>query len=194
MTESEIIRLVKEVIRQEVAPILMATLQSNQNALRSTVSRFSTDTPVGNLRSIQPFGVSSRAPSGTECLIIPIDGNPTHLNMVGHFDKTKPAVQDGETLLYGADGQVLYLKAGGTIHQGSQGANEPVVLGNIMKEALNDMYKNFLDFTPLGFDAFGLPVTINENVRLEMIDQQQEYVTNAATNIVGQKNFVERGD
>jgi len=45
-----------------------------------------------------------------------------------------------------------------------------------------------------GFDAFGLPVTINENVRLEMIDQQQEYVTNAATNIVGQKNFVERGD
>ena len=194
MNESEIIKLVKETVRQQLAPILMASVESNETSNRSTVSRFSSDSKISNLRNIQPYGISSRAPKGTDCLIIPVDGNASHLNMGGHFDKNKPQVSsDGEAILYGADGQVIYLKAGGTIHQGSKTANEPVVLGNVLKACISSIIDDFITPPILGYDSFGLPIYLDGVIVTNLTSDKATFVTNPLSNIVGKKNFVERG-
>lgn len=193
MTESDIIALIKRVVKQELAPIMMASVVSNESNNRSTLNRFASDANIPNARNIQPYGLSSRAPAGKSCLIIPVDGQPTHLNMVGHFDETRPGCEDGETVLYGADGQLIIFKNGGTIHQGSPSADEPVVLGNVLLMLLTKMFnENWLQPPQIAYDAFGLQVFLDPQIRTKMEAQKETYVDTADTNIVGQKNFVER--
>lgn len=192
MTEGQLREMIKKIIKSEIANITMATLVDNKDQMRSTFNRFSSEPNINNARSIQPFGISSRAPSGTECLVVPIAGQASHINIVGHFDKNRPSVVDGEVKIYGADGQVIYLKSGGTIHQGSASANEPVVLGNVLKEAIASILDH-LTTDPWGYDVFALPVFIDPMLQTHLTEDKAKYVETPTTNIVGQKNFVERG-
>lgn len=194
MNEADVIKLIREVVKQELAPIMMARVVSNENQNRSTLKRFESDAPIGNLRNIQPFGVSSRAPVNTPALLIPIAGDITHQNMVGHFDESRPAVEDGESILYGADGQVIFMKKGGTIHQGSKTAASPVVLGDVLKIMLTNTLKAFIDNADLlGYDSLGLPVFLNPVIKSALQDELDIRLDAAATNILSQKNFVTRG-
>ena len=113
--------------------------------------------------------------------------------MVGQFDPSKPDLNDGEMAIYSANGQVIYMKADATIHQGTKGANEPVVLGNVMKACIKDIIEDFTNSSLIGYDAFGLPVILNGALAANLTQHKEKYVTDASTNIVGQKNFVERG-
>lgn len=132
MTEAELIRIIKRVVKQEMAPILMALVNSNESNTRSTLQRFATDSPTPNVRSIQPFGLSSRAPIGMDSLMLPINGDPTNQTMIGQYDKNKPTCEDGESILYNAFGQMVYL-SDGKIQIGSKSANQNLVLGQIFK-------------------------------------------------------------
>lgn len=138
MSESEIIRLIKNVLRQELAPILMGAIISNESQSRSTFQRFATDSPIGNARTMQPYGISSRAPPGTSALIVPLDANPTNLNIAGFFDDSRPATEDGETILYNQFGQLVYL-SNGKIQIGSKSSDEPLVLGNVFKQLMDQL-------------------------------------------------------
>lgn len=193
MNESDVIRLIKQVIRKEMAQILMGTLVSNQDKFRSTAQRFD-ESPTDQMRRIQPFGLSSRAPAKTPCLIVPVAGDPSHLNIVGDFDTNKPEVADGEALLYGADGQVIFMKTGGTIHQGTKTAASPVVLGDILQQALDSIIEHITQSTQIAFDSFGLPCILDPTVKVNLTTDKTNYVDDASTNILAQKNFVERGD
>ena len=194
MNEADIIRLVRQVIRQEIAPIMMARVVSNESKNRSTLKRFESDAPFGNIRNIQPYGISSRAPKSTQALVIPVAGDITHQNMVGHFDEGRPSVADGESILYGADGQVVFMKTGGSIHQGSKTANEPVVLGNILKTTLNNILKAFIDNQNLlGYDSLGLPLFLSPVIVQALQDEIDNHLDDVDQNILSKKNFVERG-
>lgn len=184
--------LIRQMIRQEIAPIMLATLNSNESEYRSTFTRFASEPPINNARSILPYGISTKAPKSTQCLTVPIAGDASHVNILGHFDQNRPSVSDGEICLYGADGQKIYFKNGGTIHQGSQSANEPVVLGNVLLAFITDLITALIT-DPLGFDAFALPVFIDPALREKLTQYLQKYATDPSTNVVGQKNFVERG-
>lgn len=138
MTESEIIKLVKETIKQTLAPILMGTIVSNEDVNRSTVKHFANSGPIPKARNIQPFGVASRAPAGTQGLIVPIAGDITHLNLVGHFDDGRPAVENGELCLYNQFGQQIYLESG-KIHIGKKTTSNPAPVGNELKSFLLDL-------------------------------------------------------
>ena len=136
MEEYEIIALVRQIIRQELAPIVMATIDKNASTTRTSAKRFANDNTLPNLRNISPYGVSSRAPSGTQCVMTPINSDPTHINITGYFDENRPTVQDGEACLYNQYGQLVYLK-NGKIQIGSKSADEPFVLGNVFKTMMN---------------------------------------------------------
>lgn len=187
--------MIRQIIRQELTSILMGKITANANQNRSSARRFQTDGQMNNLRNIQPYGISSRAPAGTQCLVVPIGGDASHMNVVGHFDESRPSLSDGESILYGADGQVIYMKNGGTIHQGSKGAAEPVVLG----QTNLDFMGQFLDAlttqsdTRIGYDSFGLEVFLDPQILETLLELKEKYITDPSTNIVGQKNFVERG-
>lgn len=189
--EAHLIAMIREVVREELAGITMATISSNESEKRSTFKRFPSDAANAKARSIQPFGLSSRSPKNTQCLVAPVNNDPSHINVIGHFDEAKPSCEDGETVLYGADGQVIYFKNGGEIHQGGKAADEPVVLGNVMKTLMKNILEAFLNSPQIGQSPTG-PVFLDPAVRSILSTELSVRVNAPATNIVGQKNFVQR--
>jgi len=185
-------REVVDIVRQEFAQILMGRVAETDSKGRAKARRFGTETPFENARQIQPFGLTSRPPAPMESLVVPINGDPTHLVLVGQFDGDRPATEVGEAALYGADGQLVYLKTGGHVLIGSKAAAEPAVLGNVLKEFLTTFIDALLNAPQIGQDIIG-PVFLDPALRTNLINYKAQYLTNAATNIVAQKTFVERG-
>lgn len=155
MTENDIYRLVREIIRQEIAPIAMASIVSNADQMRTTFQRTASDSQFSNARNILPYGISARAPSGTDALSVPIGGNATHVNVVGHFDENRPSVNDGEVMIYNEFGQAVYLK-NGSVHLGTPAGSHPVNLGDIVKSVLSQflaLYANHTHIGNLGYET-----------------------------------------
>lgn len=194
MERWEIEKLIRDVIKQELATLMMGKIVSTTSAFRATAQRFPTESEIPNQRIISPYGVASRPVPTTECVVAPVNHDPTHLNILGCNDSGRPTVEEGETSLYGADGQQIYMKNGGTIHQGTKTADEPVVLGNVAVEFLTNVLDLFINSDPLAYDSFGLPVVLSPEIKALLIQYRLTYLELSATNIIGQKNFVERGD
>ncbi len=84
---------------------------------------------------MQPYGISSRAPSGKISVTAQQGSHPGNKMVLGHRDATKPAVEAGETQLYNEFGQAVYLKDG-SVCIGIATAANPAVLGNEIKAML----------------------------------------------------------
>lgn len=193
MEQWEITKLIRETVKAELAAQMMGKVTASASSQRATARRFANETPIPNQRLISPYGLASRPKAGTECVIGAVNNDPSHLSILGCNDITRPDLEEGETALYGADGQLIFLKAGGTIHQGSKAATEPVVLGNVAKEFLRNWISLLIETDPIAFDSFGLPVVLTPAVKLQLTAWRLQYLDTPATNILGQKNFVERG-
>jgi hypothetical protein len=87
---------------------------------------------------ILPFGLSSKAPVGTQALIAPGGMDPSNQNVLGHFDETRPDLGDGESALYNAYGQSIRVM-NGKILIGTGQSSEAVVLGNQLKALLTQI-------------------------------------------------------
>lgn len=149
MNQSEILKMVREFIRQEVSLAMMGITVSNESQVRSTTQRFTTEAPVGNNRRVLPFGVSSRAPAGTQTLIIPVNGDVTNPATVGDFDSNRPVGNDGETLLYDAYGHVVYLSQS-QVSLGSMNPTQNLVLGQIFKTFMDNLLEQLQEETHIG--------------------------------------------
>jgi phage gp45-like len=160
MTEAETIRMVRQIIRTELAAIFMGNVQSNESQTRSTAKRFSNEAPIGNMRSIQPYGISSRAPAQTQGLIVPVNGDPTHLLLLGHFDEARPVGADGETFLYNEFGQMVYL-SNGKIQVGTKASAENLVLGQVFKTFMTNLLTQLQEETHIGNLGYATSVPIN---------------------------------
>lgn len=184
---------VREIVRQELAHALMATVKDTDTAYRATATRFPSDPGVNRLRMIQQFGLASRAPDGMESVTMPVGGDPTHLILLGQNDTDRPGLSKGEAALYGSDGQLVFLKLGGSVLLGSKSAAEPAVLGNVLKSFLGAVLDQFLNAPQIGIDSFSLPVFLDPGIRAGLTLLKTQYLTNTSTNIVAKKIFVERG-
>jgi hypothetical protein len=149
MTDQEVIQLIRRTIRQEMAAIMMSTVQSNADQFRTTVQRFATDSSVDNIRSIQPYGFASRATDGTGALLIPLSSDATNMAVAGHLDSNRPSLSDGETLLYDAYGHVVYLSEG-KMQFGSKASANPMVLGDLLQTFLENFLQLFATHTHEG--------------------------------------------
>jgi hypothetical protein len=149
MEDSDIRRIVREEIQRALTPIMMGFVVSNDSVQRATINRMSLEGPIPNTRSIQPYGFASRAPAGTEGIMIPVNGDPTNINMVGHFDKTRPEVQDGESTQYDSFGHEVYLSASG-LQFGSQSSANPMMLGDIVQTLFSNLIQLIADHTHYG--------------------------------------------
>lgn len=138
MTEQEIVRLVRKTIMMELAPILMGSVVSNETQSRNTVQRVASEGTISNVRVVQPYGFSSRAPAGTTTTIVPVQHDPTNLMTIGNFDEQRTVTEDGEVALYNQFGQIIYL-SDGKIQVGSKAADENLVLGKVFKQWAHDL-------------------------------------------------------
>jgi hypothetical protein len=100
----------------------------------------------------------------------------------------------GHTTKYARAGKKLYLgsdtKIG--IARPDKEPIQPLVLGTILKNALTDFLNDFLNAPQIGQCAVG-PVFLDPTVRTNLTAHMATYITNAATNIVSQIGFTERG-
>jgi hypothetical protein len=194
MEPYEIHALVRQVIREELAPILMGKVgEINEKYRAKLKSRLSGETGLENLRTLHPYGLASKPKAETEVVILPLMGDPTNLNVLTQHDKDRPEIEQGEVALYGPDGQIIHFKNDGNIYQGSSEADEPVVLGNVLKTLLEALIDAFLNNPQVGQCAVG-PVMLDPGVRTQLTQAKQTYLSQASSNILSQKNFVERGD
>ena len=152
MNESEVRNLIRHEVRSFLTQVMLGEVVSNESEQRSTARRTGNEGPISKIRNIQPFGISSRAPAGTGGVLVPVNGDPTHLLLMGHFDTSKPACDDGDTILYDAHGNKISLINGeikalteklavisSTIKLGSEGSSNPLVLGDLLMEFLSDL-------------------------------------------------------
>lgn len=160
MTESEIRKLIRQVVQETIAPILLASVTKNENSLRTNFKYFASAGEIPDVRNIQPFGVSSRAPVGTNALVVPIDGNQTHLVIVGNHDADKPTTDDGETILYDAYGHVVYLSQT-KMQFGSKTSSENMVLGKVFKQFADNLLTALQAETHLGNLGFPTSPPVN---------------------------------
>jgi len=82
---------------------------------------------------------------------------------------------------------------GAPVKIGSEGANQPLVLGNIIKSALSDLADIFTNNPPIGFGNLGAPVPLNPVIVAALEAWVAFYVTNIVTNVVSRNNFTEKG-
>jgi hypothetical protein len=191
---ADIVREIRQMIRQELAPILMGQIVSTEDQFRGTAQRFPSESPLQNLRRLQPYGLASRPKPGTECLVIPIGGDPTHLVVASDYDRDRPDVRDGETCLYGPDGkQQIWLGDDGKLRSGSRAAESPVVLGDVLQEFARELLGAILEAPELGTSATG-PVFLSPAVRTKLKSLLTTYVNEAASNFLSRSQFVERGE
>ena len=208
MSESEIIRLIHQVLRQKLAPPQMGSMVSTADSQRATTQFYSNDAPKGNQRLIQPYGFASRPPAQMDTLIIPMDNDTTHLSVVGQFDADRPVLDNsGEAVLYGPDGQVVYMQAGGKILIGSKAAASPLVLGDILQafcDQLISIVSGIVSDISTGPVAItttpGNPaptypalVTALEARTAALTSAKSQYVDTASSNFLSKDNFTERG-
>ena len=155
ISDAEVREIVKREIREALAPIMMGFIVSNENVQRATIKRMSMEGPIPNARSIQPFGFSSKAPVGTEGLMVPVNGDPTHVNMVGHFDKHKPEVNEGESAQYDEFGHLVYLSES-MMQFGSKNSANPMMLGDVVQQLFSNMLELIANHVHIG--NLGYPV------------------------------------
>jgi len=160
MTDVELSKYIKDVVRQEITAILMGKVTSNDSQVRTSIQRFPSETPLHNLRNMQPYGHSSRAPVGTQTLVVPINGDPTHMVAAAHYDPDRPTGADGETLLYDAHGHVVYLSES-KIQIGSKAADEPAVLGNVFKTMMDTLLDALSQETHIGNLGYATSPPVN---------------------------------
>lgn len=152
MEEYDVIRIVRQVLMNELPPIVMGIVQANSDGARTTVTRFYSEPPRSNLRSIAPYGFASKAPPGTQAFIVPAGGDQTNLNVVGHFDPNRPPLGDGEVALYDAYGHALYLSRN-KIQLGTEASSENLVLGQVLKTMLSALLDAVANHTHAGIGA-----------------------------------------
>jgi hypothetical protein len=191
-------RQVRDIIRQELATILMSKTKaidtSSYATWRATAARFPSDpNGVNRLRMIQQFGVASQPPAGMDSALAPIGGDPTHLILLGQDDPNRPPMQVGECALYSATGQVVYLKLNGKVLIGSQTAENPAVLGDVLCNFIQAILNQFLNAPQIGFDTFSAPVFLDPGIRTGLTLLINQYITSTSTNIVSQQTFLQRG-
>lgn len=204
----EDLRTIRLMIRDQLAGQMMATVAASPDSKRASARRFSGENAIPNMRVLLPHGFASRPKVGTEVLVGAINHDPTHLNVVGGFDSARPAVDaEGESCLYGPEGQLVYMKSGGKVLIGSKAATEPLVLGNVLKDFASQLIseiKSTIDDIKAGPVAVtttpGNPAPTHPALIAKLalheaaLDQiVSTFVTTVSTNFVSKSNFTERG-
>jgi len=70
---------------------------------------------------------------------------------------------------------------------------EPMVLGTVLKNLFDTVFDAVLNAASIGTSAMG-PVFLDPGIRAALVSAKQQFVTEAATNILSQFAFVERGE
>jgi hypothetical protein len=190
--QSELRAMVRAEIKQQMQVILYGLHESGDKNT-AKVSNVVPGSPVTESRPLMaPFGLASRAPKGKLAVTGRVGDHPAARLILGYRDDSRPEMEEGEAVLYNAHGQEIRLE-NGAIKIGSAAANEPVVLGLVLKTLLEFAFDTLIAGDFLLTTSPGNPTAPNPAKAAELTAKKNEYLTTAATNILSQLSFTERG-
>lgn len=118
------------------------------------------DDVVEDVENFQPFGVSFRAPVGSEAIVCAVTGDQNHLVVLGIQNRSKRPknVKENEGGLYVNGVYRVFLDENGVVYLGGPDASEPAVLGQSLKTWL-DAHVHPTPFGPTGGPVTPLPTS-----------------------------------
>lgn len=154
MITSELIKFIRDEIKKQMNTILGGSSGTNTIGTETIENMYPGYAPLLNRPVMHPYGLVSRAPRGTILVSARHGENSNNRIVLGHRDKSRPQVQQGEVQLYNQFGQAIYLK-NGTVHVGTASASNPAVMGNELKSTLESLIDAIASHTHIG--NLGIP-------------------------------------
>ena len=137
---------------------------------------------------VQPFGLASNAPDDTVSVVGRVGEHFGARYVLGHRDQNKPKFQaTGETVLYNAFGQQIYL-SNGKIQIGTKSSAEPLVLGNVFKTMMDTLLTQLAEHTHIGNLGYN---TSPPNNAEEFVQLQESPIDDKS--ILSNVSFTEKG-
>ena len=118
------------------------------------------------------------------------------VSRLSSYEDSIPAdASNGNMVLKAFDGKKLFLQSNTKVNIGKSAGDltEPLVLGEVLKEFLEELLKAFLEAPQIGITPFG-PAFLDPGIRTKLTQFKTEYITDADSNILSQIAFTERGD
>lgn len=144
--DSELTRFIRQEIARQLNAILSGQAGKNDQFSETISNLFPGMPDIPSRPVMHPYGLSSRAPQGTLSVIGRMGEHTGNRMVLGHRDKNRPSLSEGEAILYNEFGQRVYLK-NGKILIGSKSSSEPFVLGNIFKTMMDNLLTAILNHT-----------------------------------------------
>jgi hypothetical protein len=131
-------------------------------------------------------------------LVASVDGHPDEsfiIKSITNSDEQIPQLaEDGSMVKYARAGKMAFFGSDTKIGLARPDINpsSPLVLGDVVLNALNALANAFLTAPQIGQSSAG-PVTLDPSVVESLEEFQETYLTDQATNILSQIAFTERG-
>lgn len=190
MITGELRRYVEEEIKKQVNIILSGSTGTNDQFSETIENLFPGMPNIESRPVMHPYGISSRAPRGTISVVGRQGAHAGNRLTLGHRDKSRPAVEEGEVQLYNQFGQAVYLK-NGSVHIGSAGASNPATLGNEISQMLKDLITLISTHTHPYVDSGNPAITAQPVQATQFVQIKVENVDSGK--IVSQEVFLEKG-
>lgn len=196
MIPADVKRFIQDEIRREMGTALCTALQeATTDAENAPIGELYPGMGATQPRPItHPWGYASVAPPGVLCTVGRVGEHIGNRVILGHRDKARKdlGLQPGESCLYDLYGNAVYLGLTG-IKVGSKDADEPLVLGTVLKTFLEQLCQ-LLQTTPISLTTSpGNPVSPNPAFATALQPVVTQFLTNPLTNILSAKHKTERG-
>lgn len=114
MIDSELRREIKTEIERQVQIILAGISGNNTNSIETIENLYPGMPNVVDRPVMHPYGMVSRAKKGTVQVVARQGEHLGNWVVMGHRDKDRPDVEEGETILYNTDSKAfIYLRKDG---------------------------------------------------------------------------------
>lgn len=186
-----------------VAKVTDLSLAPDRSFLRCTVNVWPEEREMVARMTWDVVGPSSGVFAfpvvGDLVLVAFADGHPDYCFVIKRLtsidDKIPVQAVDGSTAIVALSGKKLWLSSTSKINlsKGSTAPTEPLALGNVLAEFLGKILDEFLNAPQIGIHPLG-PVFLDPTIRANLVAHKSTYITTAATNILSQLSFTERGN
>ena len=159
--DGETIKFIRQEIAKQVNIILSGVAGTNTQFVEDISNLYPGMPTITERPVMHPFGISSRAPSGTLQVTARQGDHPANRIVLGHRDSARPSpAQAGETILYDANGHVVYLSQS-KMQFGSMSSASNMVLGDILQTFLENLLNYILTHTHEGNLGYPTGVPLN---------------------------------
>jgi len=194
MLDAEIRREIRREIKNHLNIILNCQLGESTTEDQEIEQVFPGAPKLNKRPIVHPYGFVSRAPKGKLGVSAQVGEHIGARIILGVRDDARADMsflEDGEACLYSENGEKIVLRNDRT-QLGSENADNPVVLGNEIKDLLSQLIAILKAGTICLTTTPGNPTAPNPTVVVQLTNLEATYLTSAATNILSQHVFAER--